>query len=285
MNHKLANVLQVVLLVMGLVACISIVTSIVKHNGNKDAESAGAKLTVTQDAQKTTEAPNRPTKEPTDGVTDTPTPEPTDSPTPTPEPTDSPMPTPSPTSTPTPSPTNTPTPKPTNTPTPKPTNTPTPKPTNTPTPKPTSAPAQTVPKDAKEVDLLTALIYTECSSSYLTAEGFEEMQCIGQVVLNRMKDGYWGGTMYQVIHAKGQFSPVASGGYYKAYTMWMNKKYDVAWQKTKMERANEAAIAILASPRTDFKYLYFRATSEKWEATYADYVVMCGTIFHTGKKK
>lgn len=133
--------------------------------------------------------------------------------------------------------------------------------------------------------MLTALIYTECSSSYESDEGFEEMVCIGQVVLNRMKNGYWGTSMYSVIHASGQFSPVSSGAYLNAYNMWMTKEYSKAWMKTKMERANEAAAEVLANPRSDFYYLYFRATSAYYEELYADYVVICDTIFHTGVKK
>ncbi len=323
MNRKLATVFSIITLCLGILAWVSIAVSI-SGCSKKEEQPVAGKVTVTEaptehpavalsptDEVTPTESPTvpptempaespsvSPTEQPTTGLTPTEgptvtpiTPSPTgtvsvtNTPKPTSTPTKAPTSTPKPTSTPTKAPTST--PKPTSTPTKAPTSTPKPTstPTNTPTQAPTATPKPTVPQNAKEVDLLTALIYTECSSSYLTADGMEEMIAIGQVVLNRMEKGSWGSTMYAVIHAKGQFSPVSSGGYYKAYNMWMTKEYSKTWMKTKMERANAAAVEVLANPRTDFKYLYFRATSAYYEDLYVDYVVMCGTIFHTGVKK
>ncbi|MCR5356112.1 MAG: cell wall hydrolase [Lachnospiraceae bacterium] len=57
-----------------------------------------------------------------------------------------------------------------------------------------------------DVTLLAALIQSE--SGYECHEG---QVAVGNVVMNRLRSGKFGNTIYSVINAKGQFSPVGSG--------------------------------------------------------------------------
>ena len=42
-------------------------------------------------------------------------------------------------------------------------------------------------------------------------ECFEGQVAVGNVVMNRLRTGKFGGSLYSVIYAKGQFSPAGSG--------------------------------------------------------------------------
>ena len=55
-------------------------------------------------------------------------------------------------------------------------------------------------------ELLARLLYCEGRG-----ESVDCQKAIVSVVLNRLKNGYWGDTFREVIYAKGQFSPVSSG--------------------------------------------------------------------------
>ncbi len=60
--------------------------------------------------------------------------------------------------------------------------------------------------DVNDVMLLAALI--QCESGYETYAG---QVAVGTVVMNRLKMGNYGSTIYSVIYAKGQFGPAGSG--------------------------------------------------------------------------
>lgn len=60
--------------------------------------------------------------------------------------------------------------------------------------------------DVNDVMLLAALI--QCESGYETYAG---QVSVGTVVMNRLKMGNYGNTVYSVIYAKGQFGPASSG--------------------------------------------------------------------------
>lgn len=60
--------------------------------------------------------------------------------------------------------------------------------------------------DVNDVMLLAALI--QCESGYETYAG---QVAVGTVVMNRLKLGNYGNTIYSVIYAKSQFSPAGSG--------------------------------------------------------------------------
>lgn len=59
---------------------------------------------------------------------------------------------------------------------------------------------------ADDVTLLAALI--QCEAGYETYEG---KVAVGTVVVNRLRSGSYGNSMYSVIFAKGQFGPAGSG--------------------------------------------------------------------------
>ena len=72
-------------------------------------------------------------------------------------------------------------------------------------------------KEAIEADedtlrLLAALIWCEARG-----EPYEGMVAVGAVVMNRVRSKAYPDTVYDVIFASGQFSPVKSGALYKAY--------------------------------------------------------------------
>lgn len=56
-----------------------------------------------------------------------------------------------------------------------------------------------------ERELLARLVYREARG-----ESFDTQVGVISIVFNRLKDGYWGDTIYDVIYAKGQFSVAGS---------------------------------------------------------------------------
>lgn len=64
---------------------------------------------------------------------------------------------------------------------------------------------QAVAASYDDVTLLAALI--QCEAGY---EPYEGQLAVGAVVVNRLRTGY-GGSMYDVIYARGQFTPAGSG--------------------------------------------------------------------------
>lgn len=60
----------------------------------------------------------------------------------------------------------------------------------------------------------------ECLCKIIQAEaGGEDLKgkvLVGNVIINRVLDGYWGDSIKEVVFAKGQFSPVKNGSYDKA---------------------------------------------------------------------
>ncbi|MCR4738763.1 MAG: cell wall hydrolase [Lachnospiraceae bacterium] len=83
--------------------------------------------------------------------------------------------------------------------------------------KSTDAPAQTnatpapvntapVPSTFDDVTLLAALIQCEAGN-----EIYEGQVAVGSAVINRLKTGRWGSSIYSVIYAKSQFGPAGTG--------------------------------------------------------------------------
>lgn len=70
------------------------------------------------------------------------------------------------------------------------------------------APQMTVatPVDCNDLTLLAALIQAEAGT-----QPYEGQVAVGNVVMNRLRSGRYGNTLYSVIYAKSQFSPAGSG--------------------------------------------------------------------------
>jgi len=66
-------------------------------------------------------------------------------------------------------------------------------------------------KTEENIELLAKLIHCEAGGQIEDGK-----LAVGTVVINRCYDGYWGSTIKEVIEAKSQFSPVASGRFYVA---------------------------------------------------------------------
>ena len=69
-----------------------------------------------------------------------------------------------------------------------------------------------IPGDVNDVQLLAALI--QCEAGY---ECYEGQVSVGTVVMNRLRSGRYGNTIYSVIYAKSQFSPAGSGMVARVY--------------------------------------------------------------------
>lgn len=72
--------------------------------------------------------------------------------------------------------------------------------------KPAATNNGAVPAAIDDVQLLAALIQCEAGS-----EIYEGQVAVGAVVMNRLRSGRYGNSLYSVIYAKGQFSPAGSG--------------------------------------------------------------------------
>ncbi len=68
------------------------------------------------------------------------------------------------------------------------------------------------PSNVDDVRLLAALI--QCEAGYEVHEG---QVAIGNVVMNRLRTGRWGSSVYSVIYANAQFGPAGSGKVAQAY--------------------------------------------------------------------
>jgi uncharacterized protein YgiM (DUF1202 family) len=66
--------------------------------------------------------------------------------------------------------------------------------------------------DVNDVLLLAALI--QCEAGY---EVYEGQVAVGTVVMNRLRGGRYGASIYSVIYAKGQFGPAGTGKVAKVY--------------------------------------------------------------------
>ena len=79
-------------------------------------------------------------------------------------------------------------------------------------------PAQTLSADSVNPTLLlAALIQAEAGT-----QPYEGQVAVGNVVVNRLKSGRYGASLYNVIYAKGQFGPASSGLVAKIYNQGPN---------------------------------------------------------------
>jgi len=61
-----------------------------------------------------------------------------------------------------------------------------------------------------EILMLAAMIYCEAGG-----ESYEAQLAVANVILNRLRSGHWGNSLEDLLSARGQFSPYASGKYAK----------------------------------------------------------------------
>ena len=60
--------------------------------------------------------------------------------------------------------------------------------------------------------MLAAIIFCEAGN-----QPYEGQVAVGAVVMNRIRDGRYPGTVYDVLHQSGQFGPVITGWYNRVY--------------------------------------------------------------------
>ena len=61
--------------------------------------------------------------------------------------------------------------------------------------------------------MLAAIIFCEAGN-----QPYEGQVAVGAVVMNRIRDGRYPGTVYDVLHQSGQFGPVITGWYNRVYS-------------------------------------------------------------------
>lgn len=76
---------------------------------------------------------------------------------------------------------------------------------------------QMIKEDGNDLKLLASIIWCEARG-----EPFEGMVAVGAVVMNRVNSPAYPNTVFDVIFASGQFSPVKSGAIFKAYKINAN---------------------------------------------------------------
>ena len=71
---------------------------------------------------------------------------------------------------------------------------------------------EAIQADGDTLKMLATIIWCEARG-----EGYEGQLAVGSVVMNRVRSGAYPATVYDVIFASGQFSPVKSGAFARAY--------------------------------------------------------------------
>lgn len=124
-------------------------------------------------------------------------------------------------------------------------------------------PAYVINASDSDIYLMAACIEME-SGSY----SYEGQLAVGNVIVNRVKSGQWGGSISDVIYANGQF-PGATSGLLDKYL-----------SKGPSSSALKAAKAALSGTNQIGDYLYFTSTKSADYGSYSDYVVVGGNCFY-----
>lgn len=115
----------------------------------------------------------------------------------------------------------------------------------------------------EEILMLAAMIYCEAGG-----ESWNAKLAVGNVILNRLRAGYWGDTLEDVLSATGQFSPYASGRYAEVLTAGPSQSC--------IEAAEAAASGEMA---VSANYMFF-CTASSYSYRYSDYMQIGNVIFY-----
>ncbi|MCD8119161.1 MAG: cell wall hydrolase [Lachnospiraceae bacterium] len=114
-----------------------------------------------------------------------------------------------------------------------------------------------------EILMLAAMIYCEAGG-----ESWDGKLAVGNVILNRLRAGYWGDTLEDVLSATGQFSPYASGRYAEVLAAGPSQSC--------IEAAKAAASGEMVVPSN---YMFF-CTASSYSYRYSDYMQIGNVIFY-----
>ncbi len=116
---------------------------------------------------------------------------------------------------------------------------------------------------ADEVYLLASVIMMEAGS-----ESYEGKLAVAGVVLNRLRNGYWGSTLSEVVYAPRQFTGAGTG------------LLDQIMASGPSEECIQAAYEACAGVHNIGSYLYFCSVNSAEYDQYSSYVVIGGQCFY-----
>ncbi len=113
-----------------------------------------------------------------------------------------------------------------------------------------------------ELFLLATVVQMEAGS-----ESYEGKLAVANVIINRLLNGSWGNTVYDVVHAPGQFSG-ANSGRIEEYSSKVSSS------------CKKAAVEAAAGNNNIGSYLYFRMVSGAPISSYSKYYILGNHVFH-----
>lgn len=135
------------------------------------------------------------------------------------------------------------------------------------TQQPTTEATTAAPVQASSSDLylLAAIVYTEAGG-----ESYEGQLAVASVVMNRLANGYWGGSLSSVIYAPSQFTGTYSGAFSTALT--------TGGSATSLQAAQDA----MNGANNVGGYMYFRPTWNTPQSVYdsGNYIQIGNHIFY-----
>ena len=126
----------------------------------------------------------------------------------------------------------------------------------------TAAPVQA---SSSDLYLLAAIVYAEAGG-----ESYEGQLAVASVVMNRLANGYWGGSLSSVIYAPSQFTGTYSGAFSTALT--------TGGSSTSLQAAQDA----MNGANNVGGYMYFRPTWNTPQSVYdsGNYIQIGNHIFY-----
>ena len=134
--------------------------------------------------------------------------------------------------------------------------------TEAPTEAATEAPTQA---SSSDLYLLAAIVYAESGG-----ESYEGQLAVASVVMNRLRNGYWGGSLSSVIYAPSQFTG--------AYTSAFSNALSTGGSATSLQAAQDA----LNGANNVGSYMYFRPTWNTPQSVYdsGNYIQIGNHVFY-----
>lgn len=128
----------------------------------------------------------------------------------------------------------------------------------------------TITLSDEEIWILACVIDWEAGT-----ESYEGKLAVANVVLNRLRSGYWGSTIQSVVYAKSQFSGVSNGSG-SASTAFSNRLSTGPYYSDCMT----AALAAISGTNNIGSYTSFRTVSSANLSSISNYVIIGSHVFY-----
>ena len=128
----------------------------------------------------------------------------------------------------------------------------------------------TITLSDEEIWILACVIDWEAGT-----ESYEGKLAVANVVLNRLRSGYWGSTIQSVVYAKSQFSGVSNGSG-SASTAFSNRLSTGPYYSDCMT----AALAAISGTNNIGSYTSFRTVSSASLSSISNYVIIGSHVFY-----